>query len=510
MDVGGVEQVPVRRGLRRHELQPNPGLRLRRAQAERGTPEWFAQAGHEDLITGRFWKETIQREGRRGIVPIRHVVGSNMTYVTGSHTAKVGVQFTTGRYGETTTFNGDSMQQYRNGVPDSVRVYNTPDEFFNSVSGETSLFAQDAWTIKRLTINGGLRFDRLASQVDSTTVEPGRFTPFARVQPEIEMPVWTNISPRLGFAYDLFGNARTAIKGSWGKYVETWGTGFAQQYNSVAVRSETRTWSDLNARRHRAGQRNRSAGRRQLRPRHGADTVARSGHRARVQPELVAGRRAPARPGLGVTFMWYHRDWKNLIRTDNDLVTLADYTPVDVVSPLDGSVITVYNLNAAKRGQVQQVDRNSTDSDTRRNAYNSFELSVTGRLPGGGNAFGGWTADRTMDVACDSRDNPNTLRFCDQSVLGMPFQHEFKLSVVQPLPAGFQAGFTMTRLGRWSERLARVRAGRRRPLDGALDELEPVADHALCGRLPGALHARRARHSQSHRRHPGGAAGGSR
>ena len=52
--------------------------------------------------------------------------------------------------------------------------------------------------------------------------------------------------------------------------------------------------------------------------------------------------------------------------------------------------------------------------------------------------------DRTIDVACDSRDNPNTLRFCDQSVLDIPFQHEFKLSVVQPLPAGFQAGFTMT------------------------------------------------------------------
>ena len=93
---------------------------------------------------------------------------------------------------------------------------------------------------------------------------------------------------------------------------------------------------------------------------------------------------------------------------------------------------------------MQQVDRNSTDSSSRRNAYNSFELGVTGRLPGGGNAFGGWTADRTIDVACDSRDNPNTLRFCDQSVLGMPFQHEIKLSVVQPLPADFQVGFTMT------------------------------------------------------------------
>jgi len=410
---------------------------------ERGTTDWLAEAGHEDLITGRFWKLTNQREGRRGIIPIRHVVAGTLSYVTGSHTAKVGLQFTNGRYGETTTYNADLNQLYRNGVPDSVRVYNTPVEFFNSVSGETSLYAQDAWTIKRLTVNGGFRVDRLAAQVDSTEVPPGRFTPFARVQPEIQMPVWTDISPRLGFAYDLFGNAQTAIKGSWGKYIETWGTGFAQQYNSVAVRSENRTWSDVNG-----------------------DDIAQD---TEIGPaadlnfgRVVALTRSPdpnitraynlssslgvehqLLPALGVTFMWYHRGWHDLIRTDNDAVTLADYTPVDVVSPLDGSVITVYNLNAAKRGQVQQVDRNSTDSATRRNAYNAFELSVTGRLPGGGKAFGGWTADRTIDVACDSRDNPNTLRFCDQSDIGIPFQHEFKFSVVQPMKAGFQAGFTL-------------------------------------------------------------------
>ena len=81
---------------------------------------------------------------------------------------------------------------------------------------------------------------------------------------------------------------------------------------------------------------------------------------------------------------------------------------------------------------------------TRRNSYNAFELGLNGRLPGGGNAFGGWTADRTVDVVCDSRDDPNTLRFCDQSELGMPFQHEFKLSVTQPLPGRFQAGVTLT------------------------------------------------------------------
>lgn len=411
---------------------------------ERGTPEWFASAGHEDLVTGRFWKETIQREGRRGVFPIRYVGNSNLTYVTGSHTAKLGVQFTTGRYGETTTFNGDLMQLYRNGVPDSVRVYNTPSRFFNSVTGDLGVFLQDSWSIKRLTLNVGTRFDRLASRVDAAAVEPGRFTPFERVQPEINMPVWTTISPRLGFAYDVFGNARTAIKGSWGKYVETWGTGFAQQYNSVAVRNETRTWSDLNgddiAQNSEIGPAaNVNFGRVTALTRSPDPKIERAYNQSSslgVEHQLL--------PGLGATFMWYHREWRNAQRTDNDLVTFADYTPVDIVSPLDGSVITVYNLNAAKRGQVQQVDRNATDTSKRRNSYNAFELSLTGRLPGGGNAFGGWTADRTVDVVCDSRDDPNTLRFCDQSKLGMPFQHEFKLSLAQPLPARFQAGLTLT------------------------------------------------------------------
>ena len=365
------------------------------------------------------------------------VVRHRLAYGQGGLAVHVGL------YGETATYNGDLVQQYRNGVPDSVRVYNTPVEFFNSVSGEISLYAQDAWTIKRLTINGGARVDRLVTQVDSTSVPQGRFTPFERVQPEIKMPVWTTLSPRLGFAYDLFGDAKTAVKGSWGKYIETWGTGFAQQYNSVAVRSETRTWNDLNA-----------------------DDIAQD---AEIGPpadsnfgRVVALTRSPdpdidraynlssslgvehqLLPALGVSFMWYPRGWHDLTRTDNDLVTLADYTPVDIVSPLDGTIITAYNLNAEKRGQVQQVDRNSTDSSTRRNAYNSFELSLTGRLPGGGRAFGGWTVDRTIDVACDSRDNPNTLRFCDQSEIGIPYQHEFKFSVVQPLPVRFQAGFTL-------------------------------------------------------------------
>ena len=55
---------------------------------------------------------------------------------------------------------GDLVARYRNGVPDSVTVYNTPvatslDQF------ELGVFVQDSWTItRRLTLNAGLRYER--------------------------------------------------------------------------------------------------------------------------------------------------------------------------------------------------------------------------------------------------------------------------------------------------------------------------------------------------------------
>ena len=41
-------------------------------------------------------------------------------------------------------------------------------------------------------------------------------------------------------------------------------------------------------------------------------------------------------------------------------------------------------------------------------------------------------------MTCDSTSNPNSLRFCDQSELGIPFRHEFKFAGTYPLPFGFQ------------------------------------------------------------------------
>jgi len=150
----------------------------------------------------------------------------------------------------------------------------------------------------------------------------------------------------------------------------------------------------------------------------------------------------------------------------------ADYTVVNVVSPLDGSVIPAYNLNPLKNGLFDRVDSNSTDSNLRSLTYNGFEFGATARFAGG-SLLGGWTFDRRVSVHCDELENWGNLpgnsfstqnanqpksdfQFCDQSKLDLPLLHEFKVSGSYQLPkriqvnAAFQSYSGPTLPTRWS------------------------------------------------------------
>ena len=71
-----------------------------------------------------------------------------VSYVTGSHSAKAGVQYVFGQEKNTTDYNADLVQRYRNGVPDSVTVRNTPTEAEERVNADIGVYVQDSWTQK--------------------------------------------------------------------------------------------------------------------------------------------------------------------------------------------------------------------------------------------------------------------------------------------------------------------------------------------------------------------------
>ena len=121
---------------------------------------------------------------------------------------------------------------------------------------DCGLYVQDAWTMDRLTINGGFRFDWFNNSI------PGGFRPAGFFAPELtfadplveDVPNWRNYNGRVGVAYDLFGDGSTALKGAAGRYVANEGTGVSQRFNPLYPYSnlDFRTWTDLNGGPHRA------------------------------------------------------------------------------------------------------------------------------------------------------------------------------------------------------------------------------------------------------------------
>src|SRR5262249_5330950 len=111
------------------------------------------------------------------------------------------------------------------------------------------VFAQDQWTMNRLTLNLGLRFDALNAYSPASTRPASYFFPEIQFAQTDSLPNWRDIDPRVGIAYDLFGNGKTAVKAALGRYVVSEMTTIAAARNLQAglTASATRTWSDANA-----------------------------------------------------------------------------------------------------------------------------------------------------------------------------------------------------------------------------------------------------------------------
>lgn len=97
--------------------------------------------------------------------------------------------------------------------------------FFSNINQEDGLFAQDNWRAnQRLTLNLGLRYDLITwpyeahNQQTSFNVNNGQVLEAGvnGVSKTIVNQDYANIAPRVGFAYDLFGDGKTALHGGYG------------------------------------------------------------------------------------------------------------------------------------------------------------------------------------------------------------------------------------------------------------------------------------------------------
>ena len=417
------------------------------------TPEWYANAARVDITRGT---TTTASTPQTGTYNFRYMLMSSASYVTGSHAIKTGFQWHIGQTWNTADSNADLVQRYRDGVPDSVIVYNTPTRTYNLMGADVGLYIQDSWTLKRLTLNPGLRFEHFNSSVQPMALEAGRFVPGRTFDALRDTPNWNNIAPRFSAVYNLTGDAKTALKFGLNKYNRNFTTDFANRYSPAVLQSDTRNWSDCDflagtstcsslalptnkdgiAQNNEIGPSNNN--RFGLAPSRHPDP----GLKRAYDIEYTVALDRQVLPGVATTVAWYKRDARNLEQQFNTLLTVADYAAFDTPSPVNGEAVTIYNLNRAKQGLSDLLDTTATDSAKAASVYTGFEVSFSARLPKGGNLFGGWSTDRTVAVTCAGND-PNTFRYCDQTALAIPFRHDFKFNGSYPLPFKISVGASL-------------------------------------------------------------------
>jgi hypothetical protein len=418
-----------------------------------GSAEWLATARHFDSTFGRRW---VASDGITGQYPDRYNAQGSATYVTGTHSLKFGFQDSWGTFNHVNRGNAALYQNYVNGAPNTVTVYDTPVWSAEALNANLGLYAQDVWTLKRATFTIGGRYEHVSESVIGQPAQVGRFGN-VRAFDDVVMPTWNNFSPRTAAVIDVFGTGKTAVRIGFNRFMSAATTTLASLYNPSGVVSQSLPWTDLNRDDIAQG----SIGCVYQTPGCEINFATLPSNfgvvsLASPDPELKrpfvdqfnVGVTHELLRGVSVSGEWFHNDSKNVMLRTNVLrpgtynsdgtVTNPSYRPITIFSPIDGTPLTVYDVTAAAASQTRNVDTNEAGLTQ---GYNAFEFNFNARLPRGARLFGGSATDRTVANTCAAAaTNPNFLitiggvNYCDQNNSGIPWRTQLKLAGTFPLP----------------------------------------------------------------------------
>jgi hypothetical protein len=403
----------------------------------------------------------------------RYEARGTVSYITGRHQFKFGTE-ETWEAGNTQSLKdqaaGDYLLLFSKGVPNEIQTFNYPFNPNNELHNQ-SLFVTDTWKVaKRLVLNYGVRWERYNDFYPDQTKPAGQFSASANY-PGQHLLTWKDVVPRVGGAWDIFGDGKTLLKGSFGMFGDTMGDLWGNTFNPDALVTTTYKWSGpcVVTGYNNVSYNNTScdaspATLASLNP-GSANFISATGglnevnnpklkqdktyeYVAKVERELV--------PNVSLSVSYIHHKVTNLYNslegtttsTASGINILRPYSiytvPVTLTDTLNGSPVTLYTYPAAYTSssfnQFEVVNAPGNRPDT----YNTFEVAVTKRYSRRWNAQASFWATKNNEWIQAISPSPNA----DPFPIDNTWNWEARAAGFYTLPWGFEvSGFYRAQSG---------------------------------------------------------------
>jgi hypothetical protein len=335
-------------------------------------------------------------------------------------------------------------------APLNVTLFATPQNDATALN-VLALFAQDSYSVKRLTVIAGLRFEQLEGYLPAqsspasqfATANIGGFAAQPRSYDEIRNVVkWNTAGPRVSAVLDLSGDGKTAAKASAGRYyyVLSTGGGGVSNVNRNGNYSETYGWNDLN------GNHKFDLGE-QTGPPVVSAVVVNGAILTSIDPnfsrpytdEYSFGVDRELMPNVKLSAVYTYRREKNLQATLNPAPNVYATTPTSAVDPgIDGVVGTADDGTYSFYQRISSANPSFITNDPNLvDSYKGLELTLTKRLSNRWQMLAGYTLSKNRQDGYSVDVSPNFLINNNGNVTNANFPdrpNQFKLTGMYLLP----------------------------------------------------------------------------